>query len=411
MSDPTQPGAEDVAPRRARAWSPEASDEAAEVARTLMVRPWLLAGRDDAAIAKVKRNATGLTALFARLGWKLSVEAKTVRLHKSPPPRLAAWAADGPSPATCSWFFLLLAAAEAVPTKVALGDLVTAARHAAAEAGLPTTGDLPERRAIVNALKLADARGLIERLDGEVEEYLHRDDAPVLLEVHHTRLLLAVANPGVGDPATDTTAWLATTTREPDPARRMRRRLVDDTWVHTADLDDAEAQWLSRRLRRDDGGPLATAFGLYIERRAEGAAFVVPDEAFRWPHELGPRPFPTPGTVGHATILLLDTAAAEGTPDPDRPGWVTMPASQVLAKLTAWAKAIGAGRGGWAAEDAADPAALGTKVAALLTGLDLARLDDTDPGAATWAFAPLAGRWETPPNSAYSRHRTTEADQ
>lgn len=394
---------------RSRAWAPEANAEAADVARTLMVRPWLLAGRDDDAIAKVKRNATALRALFARLGWKLTVEAKTVRLHKSPPPRPQAWAADGPPPAACSWFFLLIAAAESLPTKVALKDLVTAARHAAAEAGLELTGLLPERRAIVTALKLADERGLIERLDGDVEEYLHRDDAPVLLEVHHTRLLLAVTNPGTGDPAADPAAWLATTTREPDPARRMRRRLVDDTCVHTHDLDEAETQWLRRRLRGDDAGPLASALGLHIERRAEGAAFVVPDEAFRYPGELGPRPFPTPGTVGHAAILLVDTAAADGTPDVTRPGWRTVPGETVVEHLTTWAGATGGGRGGWAAEDVDNPAGLAVKVAALLTGLDLVRLDGPDPATATWAFSPVTGRWEAPPNSAYPRHRLEAA--
>lgn len=404
----THPDTDVTAPRRSRAWSPDANIEASEVARSLMVRPWLLAGRDDTAIAKVKRNASYLSGLFARLGWKLSIEAKTVRLHKSPPPRPEAWAGEGPPPATCSWFFLLLAAAESLPTKVALSDLVTAARHAAAEAGLATTGLLPERRAIVNALKLADDRGLIERLDGEVEEYLHRDDAPVLLQVHHNRLLLAVANPGTGDPATNPAAWLTTASREPDPARRMRRRLVEDTWVHTNDLDEAETQWLSRRLRSDDGGPLATAFGLSIERRAEGAAFVVPDEAYRYPYELGPRPFPAPGTVGHATILLVDTAAQEGGVEPDRPGWRTIPGPTVLTHLTAWAQAIGTGSGGWAAEDANDPAGLASKIAALLISLGLARLDAPDPTTATWSFAPITGRWQAPANSTYSRHRNTE---
>jgi hypothetical protein len=41
----------------------------------------------------------------------------------------------------------------------------------------------------------------------------------------------------------------------------MRRRLIDDTVVYTADLDEAEADWLSRRVRGDDGEQIARHSG------------------------------------------------------------------------------------------------------------------------------------------------------
>ena len=149
--------------RARRAWAPEAGAEVAALLRLLVWQPWLVAGRDDDAIAAVRRNEGALRDVFGRLGWVLVAERDLVRLRKSPPPRPAAWAAQGPNPLTCSWFFLLVAAAESMPPKVALAQLVTAARAAAAEAGVAVTGKIDERRAIVAALRLLDERGVVER--------------------------------------------------------------------------------------------------------------------------------------------------------------------------------------------------------------------------------------------------------
>jgi uncharacterized protein (TIGR02678 family) len=393
-------------PGARKAWAPEAGEEIAALLRTLSARNWLTAGRDDELIAAVRRNATALRDVFVgRLGWPLVVERDLVRLRKTPPTRRAAYAADGPSPQTCSWFFLLVAAAEGMPPKVSIAQLVTAARAVAAEAGLPVAHDLPERRAIAAALRLLDERGVIERMDGELEGFLVDENAPVLLAVHHTRLVHVIANFAPGDPVADPEGWLELVEREPDPARRMRRRLVDDTVVHTDDLDAEEADWLSRRGRGDDGAPLAAAFGLHLERRAEGAAFVVPDEAFRHLRELGPRTFPSSGTVAHAALLLIDAAAVDGDTTPERPGWRTLPEAGVRSRLTTWGRDIGAGRGGWSAENVENPVALAGKVADLLTGLDLLRVEthapasDTDTGATVdgpwvqWWFSPATGRW------------------
>ncbi|MFF3940417.1 DUF2398 family protein [Streptomyces phaeofaciens] len=322
----------------------------------MAARPWLVGGRDDDLIAAVRRNEHALRSAVARLGWVLVIERDLVRLRKSPPPRPHVWAAQGPSPAACSWFFLLLAAAESMPPRTALGHLVTQARAAAAEAALPARHDMTERRAILAALRMLDDRGVVERLDGDLDGYLHDEQAPVLLAVHHTRLAYVIANPGTLDPAADPHAWLEQVQREPDAARRMRRALVDDTCIHTALLDEAEAQWLSQRVRGDDGGPLADAFGLVLERRAEVAAFVVPDEAFRHLRELGPMPFPAPGTIAHAALLLLDHAALHGTTGSGPgPGWRGMPEEHVVAALTSFAGNNASGKGGWGAEYSQDP--------------------------------------------------------
>ncbi|MEW2050800.1 DUF2398 family protein [Streptomyces sp. NPDC005476] len=406
-------------PRRRRAWHPEADAETAALLRHLAAHPWLVGGRDDELIAAVRRNEPALRSAVARLGWVLVVERDLVRLRKSPPPRPQAWAPQGPTPAACSWFFLLLAAAESMPPRTAIGHLVTQARAAAAEAGLPTHHDMAERRAVLAALRMLDERGVVERLDGDLEGYLHDEQAPVLLAVHHTRLAYVVANPGTLDPATDPHAWLEQAQREPDAARRMRRALVDDTCVHTALLDEAEAQWLSQRVRGDDGGPLADAFGLVLERRAEGAAFVVPDESYRHLNELGPMPFPAPGTVAHATLLLLDHAALHGTAgNGPGPGWRGMTEEQVVAALTGFAGNNAAGKGGWGTEYAHDPLLLAGKVGDLLTGTNLARLTPAGPPAgeettSMWWFAPTSGRWAeegtAAPKTGRSRARSPRA--
>lgn len=379
-----------------------AADSEAEVAgvlRALMRQPWLVAGRDDELIAVARRNLAGLRSVLSRLGWTLIVERELVRLVKSPPPRPADWAVGAPSPLACCWVFLLAAAAEGLPHQVTIGQLVEAGKAAAAEAQVDVRGDRAERRAIVAAVRELVSRGVVEETDGRLESYLDSDDAPVLLTIFHTRLLHLIANyDATTDPAEEPQRWLDNVGREPDPARRMRRRLVDDTCVHTVDLDDAEADWLSRRFRGDDGGPLAAAFGLVPERRSEGAAFVVPDDAFRWPKELGELPFPAAGIVPHVALLLADILAVDGeTAGGPSAGWRGLPREQVLARLSELAARQTTGRGGWPAERAADPSGLLADAEALLRGVGLLRVTD-----GWWWLSPATGRWEAPPNSAFA---------
>jgi uncharacterized protein (TIGR02678 family) len=381
-------------PHTARlAIAPDTETEVAATLRLLARQPWLVARRDDVAISAVRRNLTGVRSVLSRLGWTLVVERDLVRLAKTPPQRLADWAMEAPSPLTCAWVFLLAAAAEGLPQQVTIGQLVEAGKAAAAEARVPLSGDRAERRAITRAVRELADRGVVEETDGQIDTYLDDDDAPVLLTIFHTRLLHLVVNfDPTTDPSLDPARWLHQVRREPDAGRRMRRRLIDDTCVHTVDLDEAEADWLSRRLRGDDGAPLAAAFGLVIERRAEGAAFVVPDEAFRWPSELGQVPFPAAGIVPHVATLLADHVAAHGATGGPGPGWRGMARDVVLAELTDLANQQTTGRGGWPAERAADPFGLLVDVERLLTGAGLLRVFDS-----FWWLSPVMGRWETPP--------------
>lgn len=385
------------APTRKR-WMPEASDETSAALRRLALTPWIVAERDALLLAAIRRNLGAIEDACSRLGWVLVVQRDFVRLRKSAPVRRAAWAADGPTPLQASWFFLLVAGAESVAPKCRLSDLVTAARAAAGEAGVPSTHDIVERRAIVTALRMLDERGVVVQLDGDVEGFLQDEAAPVLLAVHHVRLSHVIANFGAADPALDPRSWLEQVEREPDVARRMRRRLVDDAVVHAADLGEAEADWLSRRVRGDDGGPLAKAFGLALERRLEGAAFVVPDDAFRFLHELGPIAFPAPGTVPHAALLLIEHAAAHGSTGPEGPGngWCGLQAAEVVEQLSRWSASRADGRGGWKLELAQNPQLLAEEIRRLLMSLDLLRVQQRDGGSPVWWFSPATGRWTAP---------------
>lgn len=401
------PALDEATPERARRkrWAPEAGAETAAVLRLLAARPWLVIGRDDETIAAVRRNLSAVRNALARLGWVLVVERDLIRLRKSPPVRRDAWAVNGLTPSQASWFFLLVAGAETVAPRVGLAQIVTAARAAAAEAGLPVQNDISERRAIVRALRMLDERGVIQQIDGEVEGFVNDENAPVLMAVHHSRLAHVIANYATVDPATDPVGWLEQVEREPDPARRMRRRLVDDTLVHAMDLDEAEADWLSRRVRGDDGGPLSAAFGLHLERRTEGAAFVVPEDSFRHLHELGPTPFPAPGTVPHAALLLCGRAAVAGVvgslADGLGPGWRGLRDSEVVEQLVALASELPEGRGGWRRELVEDPKHLAEDVHALLVSLGLVRVRcSADDQSAMWWFSPVTGRWASPPTHA-----------
>lgn len=398
-ADPTGREDSDSRPERRRRWTPEAGAETAAALRVLAVQPWLIAGRDDAWIAAVRRNLAAIREALSRLGWVLVVERDTIRLRKSPPARPDSWMGDGPTPLQASWFFLLVAAAESAPPRLALGQLVSLARTAAAEADIRPTHDMAERRAIVRALAMLDLRGVVVRLDGDLEGYVDNEEAQVLLAVHHSRLAHVIANYAPCDPAKDSAFWLEQVRREPDPARRMRRKLIDDTLVHAADLDEAEADWLSRRVKGDDGAPLATAFGLSVERRSEGAAFVVPDDAFRFLHELGPSPFPAPGTVPHAALLLCEQAAGSDPVNPEgRPGlgWRGLPERVVTDRVRGMAEESIKGKGGWRRELVEEPVRLLEAVSALLRSLDLLRIHQASDGSRIWWFSPATGRWSLP---------------
>jgi hypothetical protein len=140
---------------------------------------------------------------------------------------------------------------------------------------------------------------------------------------------------------------------------------------------------------------------LSLERRAEGAAFVLPEDAFRYLHELGPAAFPAPGTVPHAALLLSDIAATEGKlgsgGDGPGAGWRGVPEEDIVRHLARLADSRANGRGGWRRELAEDPELFAEEVGSLLSGLDLVRVRADAAGARSWWFSPATARWSVGP--------------
>ena len=78
----------------------------------------------------------------------------------------------------------------------------------------------------------------------------------------------------------------------------MRCRLVEEPVLYRSDLSDTEWSELRRRLREEER-LLEEMFGLALEARAEGIAAIDPSGT------LAERRFPTGGTIGHATLLVI----------------------------------------------------------------------------------------------------------
>lgn len=380
-------------------WLPESAEEITSALRRLASQPWLISGRDDEVIQKVRRHESQVRDALALLGWSLVVEPGLVRLRKSPPHRREEFAAAAPPAQTRSWFFLLAAASEAMPPRCGLGDLVSEARSAAAEVGLQSTNSMSERRAIVAALRMLIQRGIITQLDGESERFAEDERVLVLLEIHHTRLLYLIANWAAPDPVLEPEQWLAQVERQPDLNRRMRAWMVDDAVIHAGDLDVEEGDWLSRRARSVAGLPIAQRFGLHLERRAEGLLLTVPPEAYRYPRELGDYRFPGTGTEAHAALLLCDHATVEGRTD-DGPGlgWRSLSGAQVRK----WLVVLADENPSWKGELRMNTPALMGAIQQLLGALGLLRLSEDG----TWWFSPATARFE-PPKKGNGLHRAS----
>lgn len=399
MSEPIESTSfPDLVDAAAPDWLPESEEEVTAALRRIAVQPWLVAGRDDESMQQVRRHERQVRDALALLGWSLVVEPGLVRLRKSPPRRRDDFAAAAPPPQIRSWFFLLAAASEAMPPRCGLGDLVSEARSAAAEVGLPSTNTMSERRAIVAGLRMLIQRGIITQLDGESERFSEDENVLVLLEIHHTRLLHLIANWAAPDPVEAPGQWLAQVERQPDLNRRMRAWMVDDAVIHSADLDAEEGDWLSRRARSVAGLSIAQRFGLHLERRAEGLLLTVPPEAYRYPRELGEFRFPGTGTEAHAALLLCDRATVEGTTDGGPGlGWRGLAADEVGQKLTGLAEE----NPSWKGELRTNIPALMDAVQQLLGGLSLLRLSE----GGTWWFSPATARFE-PPSGGAGVHRS-----
>ncbi|MEE1806771.1 DUF2398 family protein [Streptomyces sp. BE133] len=317
-----------------------------QLARLLKSRAWLAGGRDDVAIEAVYRHRAALRRVLEQVGCVLVVEPDLVRVYSPAPPRSVP-GVEGDAPQGV-WFWLTVSALESLPARVRLGQVAAAARSAAAEIDMAVTQSGAELGALAGALRRLCECGLLEELEGRVEALMEDGEDPaVLLRVHHTRLLYVMAR-GVpcdelgrwsADPAEDPEGWLAALPRHADPGVRVCGMLANQAVVHACDLDEDELRWLSDR-GASEGAAVARGFGLALEHRLEGAAFVMPQETCD-ERVLGPFRFPgrsrsSAGTVRHATLLLVDALVCggeRGGPLAPGPGWCGAPQSWVLGRL------------------------------------------------------------------------------
>lgn len=280
---------------------PQTAFELQLCARHLLQQPLTCMEHDPEIFRMVRRHEGELDRWFTqRLGYRLHVNADTARLFK-----------DGCVPrrrplltATLRPFHqleyvllaLVLGATVAGPEVVSLRDLIERVRSAATEAGIALEDSPTMRRALVSVLQWMIERGLATELHERIEAYAGDESADAVLKIRADRIALLPLPALAG--ADSAQSLLMRAERRSATRQWMRCRLVEEPVLYRSDLNDAEWSELRRRLGEEER-LLDEMFGLVLEARAEGVAAIDPSGS------LAERRFPTGGTIGHATLLLI----------------------------------------------------------------------------------------------------------
>jgi len=331
-SIPPVPGAPTSNTRRARLArlreeaEPLVAGERRAALRALLQQPLLTPdGAQAGEFALVRRHRDWLATWFAHhANWSLSVTAEVARLRKIPATTTdssrGAIDARSEESFTRTRYVLLcfaLAALERSDRQITLGRIAEAVTNslaadpAFAEAGfLWSLDNIAGRRDFVHALRLLLALGVLRRVQGDEEHFLHDRSSDALYNV--ARPVLAVLLVCRRSPSlvseTELEAKLAALADEqaqPDTAEAQNRavrswlvrRLLDDPVLYYGTLSAESRAYLDRQrgfLLRD----LAEATGLEAEVRAEGIALADLDGDCT---DIG---LPEEGTEGHLTLLL-----------------------------------------------------------------------------------------------------------
>lgn len=300
--------------------------------RALLQKPLLTADEPDGVFGLVRRHREWLAAWCAHhADWSLTVTAEFARLrklaatHDDPSRGAADLRSEEPFTRTrYTLFCLALAALERSDRQITLGRLAEAvanalsAEPAFAEAGLSWSLDhTAGRRDFVHALRLLLALGVLRRVQGDEERFLHDAGSDALYNV--VRPVLAVLLATRRSPSlvveTETEARLAALSEDsarPDTPeahhRALRtwlvRRLLDDPVLYYKTLSDEDRAYLDRQ-RGFLLPELAEATGLEPEVRAEGIALADADGDCT---DIG---LPEEGTEGHLTVLLATWLAGQ----------------------------------------------------------------------------------------------------
>src|SRR5690606_38321501 len=145
--------------------------------------------------------------------------------------------------------------------------------------------------------------GIASELHERIDAYAGDAAADAVLKMRPDRIAL-LPLPALTS-AGSTEELFAHAERRSATRQWMRRRLLEEPVLYRSDLTDIEWAELRRRLGEEER-LFDEMFGLFIEARAEGVAAVDPAGT------LAERRFPTGGTLGHATLLLIGELHALG---------------------------------------------------------------------------------------------------
>lgn len=300
--------------------------------RALLQNPLLTAEANETVFGLVRRHREWLAAWCAHhADWSLTVTAEFARLRKlaatHDDPSRGAIDLRSQEPLTrtrYTLFCLALAALERSDRQITLGRLAEAvanslvAEPAFAEAGLSWSLDATAgRRDFVHALRLLLALGVLRRVQGDEERFLHDRGTDALYNVIRPVLAVLLAtrrSPSLvleHGPEARLTALTEDSARPDTPEARNRalrtwlvRRLLDDPVLYYDTLSAEDRAYLDRQ-RGFLLPELAEATGLEPEVRAEGLALADADGDCT---DIG---LPEEGTEGHLTVLLATWLAGQ----------------------------------------------------------------------------------------------------
>lgn len=308
--------------------------------RALLRHPLLRPNSPDPeAYLLVRRHHEWIGTWFAHhADWSLVVTAEAARLRKRPAhARDATRGAVEPrneEPFTRKRYVLLclaLAALERSDRQITLGRLAEAlaaglaAEPAFAAAGITWSLDTAaDRRDFVHAVRLLLDLGVLRRVQGDEDQFLHDRESDVLYGVARPVLALLLAtrrSPSLVvanhfESRLDALVEDTSTPDTPDARHRairtlLARRLLDDPVVYYDELEPETRTYLDRQrgfLLRD----LTEATGLEAEVRTEGIALTDLEGDCT---DLG---LPEEGTDGHLTLLLASWLAETLRREPGR---------------------------------------------------------------------------------------------
>jgi len=301
-------------------------DEFRDAVRGLLMTPLMSPADED--FTAVRRHAVSLREWFAReTGWVLHVERDGARLFKRPAD-LTDSTRGLPGYDRRRYVLLSLACAvlERADPQITLRVLGEKLLELAADPTLAalgftfTLGSQHERRELVAVCRTLLELGVLQRIAGNEESFVHaaNDQADALYDVQ--RSLLAGVLAATRGPSTWTAEEAPETLDErlhaltdehmtdSDEGRRtalrhhIARRLLDDPVIYIDTLDQQVRAYFANQ-RGAMATRLCEATGLVAEQRAEGLALT--DETGSLTDVL----MPAEGTDAHATLLVAEYLA------------------------------------------------------------------------------------------------------